>query len=281
MPQFEHSGLSFYYVEVGSGIPFIFLHGLGGSVEQVVKVYSPSRGIRLITLDQRAHGKTPMGEKSHLGFETFANDVLALYDHLQLERCIIGGISMGAGVALKFTLSHPDKVEALILSRPAWLDRPMEQKNKAIYKCIKELIEEHGTQAGRDLFLTSDVYRELYKISQGTARSFLVHFDYEHAVITAAKYQLLPEDTPSYNREDWKTIKVPTLVLANHSDLVHPYEYGLEYASLIGRAELKEITPKTVNEMQHTKDVQQNIDAFITGVLNKTENVTKQYSKTF
>ena len=29
MPYFENSGLSFYYVETGSGMPFIFLHGLG------------------------------------------------------------------------------------------------------------------------------------------------------------------------------------------------------------------------------------------------------------
>jgi pimeloyl-ACP methyl ester carboxylesterase len=281
MPQFEHSGLSFYYVEIGTGLPFIFLHGLGGSIEQVIKIYSPLQGVRMITFDQRAHGKTSMGEKTDLGFRTFANDVLALYDHLHLECGIIGGISMGAGVALKFTLSHPDKVIALILSRPAWLDKPMEQKNKAIYKCIKELIEKHGTQAGRDLFLVSDVYKDLHKTSPENARSFLVHFEYEHAAATAAKYQLLPEDTPSYDRDEWKKIKVPTLVLASHSDHVHPYEYGLEYASLIGRAELKEITPKTVNEMQHNKDVQQNIDAFIGSVLNKTENVTKQYSKTF
>jgi len=281
MPQFEHSGLSFYYVEVGSGMPFIFLHGLGGSIEQIVKIYSPLQGIRMITFDQRAHGKTPMGEKSHLGFKTFANDVLALYDHLHLEYGIIGGISMGAGVALKFALTYPDKVVALILSRPAWLDKPMEQKNKAIYNCIKELIEKHGTQTGRELFLVSDVYKDLYKTSPGNARSFLVHFDYEHAAVTAAKYQVLPEDTPTYSRDEWKKIKVPTLVLANHSDHVHPYEYGLEYASLIGLAALKEITSKTVNEMQHNKDVQQNIDTFIKSVLNKTENGTKHNSKTY
>ena len=281
MPQFKHNELSFYYVEAGSGMPFIFLHGLGGSIEQVLKIYSPLQGVRMITFDQRAHGKTAMGEKSDLSFKTFAGDVLALYEHLHLECGVIGGISMGAGVALRFTLSNPDKVVALILSRPAWLDKPMEEKNIATYKYIKDLIEKHGTQAGRDLFLISDVYKDLHNKSPENAKSFLVHFDYEHAVATAAKYQLLPEDTPSYNRDEWKKIKVPTLVLANHSDHVHPYEYGLEYASLIGRAELKEITPKAVSETQHRKDVQQHIDAFLTGVLNKTEDVTKLYSQTF
>jgi pimeloyl-ACP methyl ester carboxylesterase len=136
---------------------------------------------------------------------------------------------MGAGVALNFTLSNPDKVLALILSRPAWLDKPMEEKNKAIYKCIKELIEKHGTEAGRELFLASDIYTALAETSPEIAQSFLVHFDYEHATKTVAKYELIPGDAPGYNRNEWKRIKVPALVLANRSDPVHPYEYGLEY----------------------------------------------------
>ncbi len=271
MPYFEHNGLSFYYVEKGSGIPFIFLHGLGGSVEQVIKIYSPSPGIRLITFDQRAHGKTAMGEEKDLSFTSFASDVFALFDHLKVERSIIGGISMGAGVALNFTLSHPDKVLALILSRPAWLDKPMEEENKAIYKCIEELIKKHGTEAGRDFFLNSDIYAALSETSPQYAQSFLTHFDYEHASKTTTKYMLLPADAPSYDHNEWKKIKVPVLVLANRSDPVHPYEYGLEYASLIGRAEFKEITPKIVSEMQHRKDVQKNIDSFIADFVTRTE----------
>jgi pimeloyl-ACP methyl ester carboxylesterase len=278
MPYFEHSGLSFYYVEAGSGVPFIFLHGLGGSVQQVLKIYSPAPGIRLITFDQRAHGKTAMGEMNDLGFKTFSNDVLALFNHLQLERSIVGGISMGAGIALNFTLSNPDKVIALILPRPAWLDGPMEERNRVIYKCIKELIEKHGPEAGREFFLASDIYTALSKTSPQYARSFLTHFDYEHATKTAAKYERIPGDAAGYNRNEWKKIKVPTLVLANRSDPVHPYEYGLEYASLIGRAEFKEITPKAVSETQHCKDVQKNIDSFIMDVLNKPSGINKQYS---
>jgi len=271
MPYFENSGLSFYYVEKGSGMPFIFLHGLGGSVEQVLKIYSPSFGIRLITFDQRAHGKTAMGEMNDLGFKTFSNDVLALFNHLQLERSIVGGISMGAGIALNFTLSNPDKVLALILSRPAWLDKPMEEKNKAIYKFIKELIEKHGTEAGRELFLASDIYTVLSETSPQYAQSFLTHFDYAHASTTAAKYKFLPADAPGYDRNEWKKIKVPVLVLANRSDQVHPYEYGLEYASIIDHAEFREITSKTVSEAQHNKDVQKNIDSFIADFVTGTE----------
>src|SRR3954452_14273003 len=98
MPYFEHSGLSFYYTEIGKGTPFIFQHGLGGSSDQILKIYSPLSGIRLITFDFRGHGKTSMSGIKELNFKTFADDVLALMDHLHLSKAIIGGISMGAGV---------------------------------------------------------------------------------------------------------------------------------------------------------------------------------------
>ncbi len=48
MPYFKHTGLLFYCAETGSGIPFIFLHGLGGNVDQIFKIYSPLSGVRLI-----------------------------------------------------------------------------------------------------------------------------------------------------------------------------------------------------------------------------------------
>src|SRR5215210_8930478 len=98
MPYFEHNELSFYYTEIGQGTPFIFQHGLGGNVDQIIKIYSPPPGIRLITFDFRGHGKTMMGSKEGLAFKTFADDTLALMNHLHLDQAIIGGISMGAAV---------------------------------------------------------------------------------------------------------------------------------------------------------------------------------------
>ncbi len=270
MPYFEHDDLSFYYTETGKGIPFIFQHGLGGSVDQIIKIYSPPSGVCLVTFDFRGHGKTQMGRKEELNFKTFADDVLAFMNHLHLKEAIIGGISMGAGVALNFTLRYPARTLGLILSRPAWLDGPMEKQNKEIYSFIAKLLRENRPEKGRQLFIASDLYTQLSKESPTTAQSLAGLFDYEKATETAVKFECLPGDPPSVNRREWKKITAPTLVLANKFDPIHPFEYGLEYVAAITHADFKEITSKSISEEQHNKDVQKNIDMFFNRILDKS-----------
>jgi pimeloyl-ACP methyl ester carboxylesterase len=190
-------------------------------------------------------------------------------DHLHLDKAIIGGISMGAGVALNFTLRNPAHVLGLILCRPAWLDGPMAKHNKEIFKYISKLIQEHGAITGSQLFMASDLYRKVMEESPVTAQSFAGQFNYEKASETAMKFECLPEDSPVNNRDDWKMLTTPTLVLANKSDPVHPFEYGLEYASNIVQSDFKEITPKAISEQQHNNDVQKNIDLFIANLLKQ------------
>ncbi|MEJ7738631.1 MAG: alpha/beta hydrolase [Chitinophagaceae bacterium] len=267
MPYFEHNELLFHYIQTAQGKPFIFQHGLGGSVDQIIKIYSPPAGVKLVSCDFRAHGKTATGWSDQLNFNTFADDIVALMDHLHLDQAIVGGISMGAAVALNFVLRYPALASGLILVRPAWLDGPMEKKFNEIFKLIAQLVREYGLEAGRQLFMHADIYIQLFKESPGTAQSFLGQFNDERLAETAVKFERLPDDSPSKNREEWKSLTTPTLILANRSDPVHPFEYGLEYSSAISRAEFREITPKSISEEQHNKDVQKNIDLFITSLL--------------
>ncbi len=57
-------------------------------------------------------------------FDVFADDLIALADQLGLDRFVVGGISLGAGTALNLAIRYPERVSALVLCRPAWLDRP-------------------------------------------------------------------------------------------------------------------------------------------------------------
>ena len=272
MPYFEHNGSSFYFLEKGSGTPFIFQHGLGGSVDQILKIYSPPRAVRLITFDFRGHGNTTPAAKDQYNFKTSADDILALMDYLQIDKAIVGGISMGAGVALNFALRYSSKIIALVLSRPAWLDEPMEPEIRNIYKFVTTLIREYGKEKGRRLFVASDQYKKISEESLSTALSFAGHFDYEKASETADKFECFSEDAPANNRNEWKKITYPTLVLANKFDPVHPFEYGLQFARNIPGAVLKEITPKSINEVRHNRDVQKYIDGFIKGVVEKNQD---------
>ena len=106
MPFMQHAGIDFHYREAGTGTCFVFQHGLGGDVAQPLGLFAPPPGVRVLALDCRGHGATrPLGDSALLGFASFAADVVALLDHLGVERAIVGGISMGAGVALRLALS--------------------------------------------------------------------------------------------------------------------------------------------------------------------------------
>lgn len=67
----------------------------------------------MVRLDLRGHG-----DSSGAGVRTIAelaDDVLALLDHLGVERCVLVGHSMGGMIAQTITLAHPERVERLVL----------------------------------------------------------------------------------------------------------------------------------------------------------------------
>src|SRR5207244_2936176 len=113
---FYRDGLNFHYREAGDGLPFVFQHGLGGDVSQPFGLFRPPPGFRLLAFDCRGHGETrPLGDPEKVGIAPIADDLLALLDHLRIGRAVIGGISMGAAVALNFTLRYPQRVAGLVL----------------------------------------------------------------------------------------------------------------------------------------------------------------------
>jgi len=124
MPIFEHDSIRFHYEVHGEGHPLVVCHGLTGDLSAPKDLLGEFPGVRLIFLDARAHGKTePLGPATKLCFKQFASDLYALLDHLKIDRAIVGGISMGAGIAARFAIDFPKSVAGLILVRPAWKER--------------------------------------------------------------------------------------------------------------------------------------------------------------
>jgi pimeloyl-ACP methyl ester carboxylesterase len=255
MPCFKHNNLEFYYLDRGSGAPVFFQHGLGAESQKVFDLIELPPGFRLLGMDCRGHGNTaPLGPLEKLRFDSFADDVVELMDHLQIPRAIVGGTSMGAGVALNCALRHSQRVLGLILLRPAWLERPM-QRNTMIFALIAKLIREHGPQEGLNIFVKSECYASVIRESSDSADSLRALFWDRRAAETVARLELIPPDTPNPDRSEWRRIQVPTLVLANRCDPIHPFEYGQALAEEIPGARLEELTPKCVDLRQYTCDL--------------------------
>ncbi|PYJ06149.1 MAG: alpha/beta hydrolase, partial [Verrucomicrobia bacterium] len=161
MPFFSRDGIQFHFRQTGEGVPFFFQHGLGGDVSQPFGLFTPPPGFQLLAFDCRAHGQTsPLGDPQKISFNSFSDDLLALMDHLAIQQAVIGGISMGAGVALNFALRFPERTLGLLLQRPAWLAEGM-RKNADVYGFIARLIREHGAQVGLEHFRRSEVYKAM------------------------------------------------------------------------------------------------------------------------
>lgn len=262
VPVFEHDGLSFNYREVGEGLPFVFQHGLTADVNQPFGLVSPPAGVRMIGLDCRSHGQTrPLtGEK--IGLVQFADDVAALLDHLKIERAVIGGISMGSAISLIMALRRPERVLGLVVSRPAWLAGPLPE-NVELYTTVADLIGRHGAREGQSIFKQSDLYARTLRESPAVAATLVSTFELPQIEERIALLDRIPRDQPYQSLGELSQIRVPTLVLANRRDPVHPYEVGRAIAEAIPGAEFQELTPKSVDPDQHKQDVQAFISMFL------------------
>jgi 3-oxoadipate enol-lactonase len=118
MPQLEVDGAALTYDDEGprdgDGVPLVFVHGWTADRhrwDHQMTHFAEKR--RVIRLDLRGHG-----DSSGAGVRTIeelARDVVALLDHLKVERCVLIGHSMGGMIAQTISLAHPDRVERLVL----------------------------------------------------------------------------------------------------------------------------------------------------------------------
>jgi pimeloyl-ACP methyl ester carboxylesterase len=263
MPKFQRDGLTFHFQNLGEGTPVFFQHGLGADITQPLGIFRPPKGFRLLACDCRAHGETrPLGDEAKLKFDAFADDLIALLDHLELPRAVFGGISMGAGISLNAALRYPERTLGLILSRPAWLDAPS-PPNLSVLGVISRLIREHGAQVGRQRFLDSADYARILAESPDAASSMVGQFESARAEDGVPRLERLPNDAPSRDRSSWKRIGVPRIVLGNRQDPVHPWSLAETLAEELNDAELTELTPKSVSKERHAADVQRAMEQFL------------------
>src|SRR5262245_12704303 len=193
---FQHDGLDFQFRDEGYGLPFVFQHGLGGDQSQPRAVYRSAAGIRLFGFDFRAHGETkPLGDVAKLKIAVLADDLVALLDHLKIERAVVGGISLGSAVAVNTALRYPERVLGLVLSGPAWVDGPLPE-NVRIYSLIAGLLRSVGARDGLEQFRRTAVFKVMEGESPDCAKSLVGQFEQPRAEERAARLASLIVDTP-------------------------------------------------------------------------------------
>lgn len=123
------NGHDLAFHDVGDGPPVVFLHGSGPGVTGWANFglnLPELQGIRAIVVDQvgfGASGRTETYDRNYL--EISRDAVVGLLDALGLDKVGIVGNSMGADVATRLTLDHPDRVSALLLNGPGGTGVPV------------------------------------------------------------------------------------------------------------------------------------------------------------
>jgi pimeloyl-ACP methyl ester carboxylesterase len=263
MGSFERDGLQFNYEEYGSGIPLIFSHGLGGNLTQARELIGTLEGVRVVIYDNRGHGSTSgTVDGNTLTFACMADDMAAVLDHLGIETAVVGGDSMGAGISIAFWSRHQRRVRRLILSRPAWLATP-EPPNLAILGFIAKLIDDVGCEQAPARLEESAEFGRLKTSYSETAKSLMRTLRESCGTELASVYKGVPASVPFENCDQLSSIAVPTLILANFDDPIHPFAYARRLAAAIPSATLREIPSKNRNVDEHRRDFRGSVSEFI------------------
>lgn len=162
MPQFEYADAAIHYEEFGAGFPLLIFAPGGLRSEISFWHRSPSNpaagppwmnpmtalaaNYRVVAMDQRNAGTSRGGVAADHGWHTFAQDHLALMDHLGIARAHVMGGCIGASFCLKLCETAPDRIAAAVLQNPIG-----HADNRDVFTNLVKIWAEGMRTAGRPL----------------------------------------------------------------------------------------------------------------------------------
>jgi pimeloyl-ACP methyl ester carboxylesterase len=251
----------------GDGLAVVFQHGLGGGEAQVTQTFPGNAGCRRITLECRGHGASTLGKSRPFSFDMFANDVLAAADEAGLERFVAGGISMGAAIAMRLACRHPDRVTGLVLVRPAWTFDSAPANMLPIAE-VADLILDHGYERAKAVFAESQTAARFRREAPDNLVSLLDYFDRPDAAQFAEVLADIAADGPGVSVDDAAALTVPTLIIGNALDAVHPLSAAHTLAAAIPGAVFAEVSPKSLDSGRHFAELHTQITSFLNAHFN-------------
>jgi len=113
----ELPGVRLFYIDTGGGgVPVVLMHPATGSVrawEHQLPAFTKA-GYRVIAFDRRGWGRTESQPNSPAG--TAADDLVALLDHLRIDRIHLVGTAAGGFVSLDVALSFPKRLRSVVVA---------------------------------------------------------------------------------------------------------------------------------------------------------------------
>ncbi len=254
----RRDGLDLAVHDAQSGLPFVFQHGLCGSVAQTAEAcpdtLDDGSAVRLLTLECRGHGASPLGDPSQLSIATLADDVAALIEQAGVGPVHLGGISMGAAIALRLAVRRPGLVRSLVLVRPAWVTGPAPDNGRPNLE-VGDWLSRMQPERALAAFEASSTARRLAQVAPDNLASLRGFFSREPIAETVELLSRIPADGPGVSDDQVRAIRVPVSVIGHESDAIHPMAHARALAALMPQARLFQITPKAVDKTAYLHDL--------------------------
>jgi non-heme chloroperoxidase len=223
------SGIDIYYEDHGIGQPVVLIHGYpldGHSWEKQTRVLLDA-GYRVITYDRRGFGRSSQPASGY-DYDTFAADLNAVIEHLDLTGITLAGFSMGTGEVTRYLSRHGSArvVKAAMFGViPPFLlktaDNP-EGVDRQVFEDLKAQVIKDRYAYFKQFF---DNFYNVDKLAPERISEQAWQASFNVAAGSSPYASLACIDTWLTDfRDDLPTIDVPTLVVHGTEDRILPYE---------------------------------------------------------
>jgi pimeloyl-ACP methyl ester carboxylesterase len=216
---YRHGDQRIAYVEWGDGEQVLVLvHGLlmNRHMYDQLAPAMVARGLRVITVDLLGHGESdqPYDMRAY-SMSSFADQLAGLIEHLELERPVVGGTSLGANVALEMAARHPRAARGLFIEMPV-LDNALVAAGLIFLPILIAL------RLGKPMFrgvaaLTNRVPRSNFLLD------ILLDWTRRPPEASEAVLQGILFGRTAPPREERELIGIPALVIGHPDDPLHPF----------------------------------------------------------